>query len=388
MDVRLDYDDDEFEEDYEDDFEDEIYEGEVVEVAEEMPPEEPPQVAAAPPPSKKPKPGVKKGLIIVTVVILVIIASIVIFIFLPRAPTDIAINPQTGSDGLVLNAYISSDSATESSGKAKITIKFGIDEVYSNNNWKITGNSAAITIDYNEFVVDNGEYKIFVEYEGVSGEATYKIDWVLKYITLTNTDNVIVGGQPQFTLNVGVGGEDNAQPKDAEIRISSIANTSESLSITSGIGEWETPENALYSTTLTYAKSGNYTVSIDIENNAIKSSSNYASYTVEKKLLINAPPKAKYTIDDPPPGNEDGNIDLNEEIDFDGSSSEDEGDLEYYWLITLSSSAEKPGVMVHSDTNEKTTYTFSNPGYYGISLTVTDQHGEINTKSDTVAVLS
>ncbi len=377
MDVRLD-DEDEF---GEEDFEDDIMDAEVVDVEEELPPELPPEEPAELPPAaplpKAKRPGVKKALIVVAVIVLVIVASLVVFIYLPRAPSGITLQkPVETTDGLQLKAQISSDSATQSSGTAKITITFNGSTVYTNNNWKIKSNSAAITIPYNEFVMDNGEYTIFTEYEGVSDEITYEIKFVLKYVSINVYDNDFVGNQPQFTVGVGVSG-DNAKPlKDSEIMISSIKHVDGSPSITSGIGDWQQMAGlAEYTTTLDYQQSGNYTFIIDVENNDVKDSSDYASYSVEAIRLVNAPPKRPQIIweDD----NGDGEVIMGENVEFDGGNSVDDGELHYHWSIQRTQS--EPDQEVYAEDGAEIDYTFTQWGEHYIYLFVTDEHGQPNT---------
>ncbi len=387
MDVRLD-DEDEF---GEEDFEDDIIDAEVVDVEEELPPkephEEPAKIPPAAPPPKAKRPGVKKALIVIAVIVLVIVASLVVYIYMPRAPSGITLlNPKDTTEGLSLEVAISSDSATQSSGTAKITISFNGSTVYTNDNWKIKSNKAVITIPYDQFVMDNGVYTIFTEFEGVSDEVTYEIDFVLKHLLLTIIDNVFVGNQAQFTLNVGVSGEGDGVLKDSEIMISSIDHEDGIHSVTSGIGDWQDMAGlAEYTTTLYYQLSGNYTFTIDVENNDVKDSSDYASFSIETVKLINAPPVAKFLWDwDDNDG--DGEIDQGDEVTFFGDTSVDEGDLDYKWEITFSTSATSPGNVVWTDEGDETTYTFNNYGYYGITLLVTDQFGIFNSKNQKITV--
>jgi hypothetical protein len=287
-----------------------------------------------------------------------------------------------------LKAEISTDSATQSSGTAKITITFEGSTVYTNDKWKIKSNSAAITIPYDEFVVDNGEYTIFTEYEGVSDEITYEIDFVLTYVTITVYDNVFIVNQAQFTVSVGVSGE-NAEPlKDSEIMISSIEHEDGMHSITSGIGDWQEMAGlAEYVTTLDYQESGNYTFYIDVENNDVKDSSDYASYTIEAERLINAQPVSKFTWDDSAGGDGDGQIEKNENVEFDGGNSIDEGDLDYTWSISYSVSDTDPGAVVHTDEGEETSYDFNQFGIYAITLYVEDLHGRIHSETLVISTL-
>jgi hypothetical protein len=375
MDVRLD------EDDFgEEDFEDDIVDAEVVDVEEELPPELPPEepgeMPPAAPPPKPGRPGVKKALIVITVIVLVIVASLVVYIYLPRAPSGITLlNPEDTTEGLLLEAAISSDSATQSTGTAKITITFNGSTVYTNENWKIKSNKATITIPYDEFVMDNGDYTIFTEFEGVSDEISYEIDFVLKYVSINVYDNDFVGNQAQFTVSVGVSGDDAEPIKDSEIMISSIEHVGGSPSITAGIGDWQQMAGlAEYTTTLDYEQSGNYTFTIDVENNDVKDSSDYASYSVEAIRLINAPPKRPQILweDDG-----DGVVNINEQVRFDGSNSVDDGALNYHWSIIRTQS--EPDQEVYSADGAEIYFTFNQWGEHYIYLTVTDEHGQLNT---------
>ncbi|UCE38093.1 MAG: hypothetical protein JSW00_02310 [Thermoplasmata archaeon] len=296
----------------------------------------------------------------------------------------ITINSQETPDGLKLTAFISADKPSKISGQAKITITQSGSTVYTNNNWDIEDNTATITIPYNQFVVDNGDYNINVEFKGASDEITHSIDFVLKNVSITISDNIIVDEQPQFNLKIEVSGANSALPGDSEIRIASIEHEDGIHSITSGIGTWIPVEgNPEYEQIINYDVSGNYTITIDIKNNEVKDSSSYASYSADDKKLINAAPDSKFTWED-----EDGDntVSTGEEVDFDGGISIDDGDLVYHWTITYSTEPDEPGAIVHTDEDEQMTYTFSNIGYYGISLTVKDAHDEVDTHSIIIEV--
>ncbi len=373
MDVRIDL-GDEIEEE---DFEDEILDGELVDVEEELPSEvpleEPAQMPPVGPPPKAPKPGAKKPLMVVAIVIVVILAVIFVYIFLPRPPSSIALRREVTSDGLRLIAEISSDSATASSGTAKITITHNGLTVYENNNWKISSNSASKTIPWDEFVMDNGEYSILVEYEGVSDEIFYDIDFVLKNVAITVYDETLENG-PLFYLSVGVGGENNALPRDSEIRIASIEHEDGVHHVTTGINEWIDVTNiAQHEEILNYDLSGIYTITVDVKNNDVQDSSDYAEFSVETDLLINSLPDATLTWQD-----ESGNgvVNRGERVDFDGRNSDDDGDLIYNWSIIYTTP--EPDQEVYSDPDtDQTSFTFDSAGEYYVYLTVSDPHGQI-----------
>jgi hypothetical protein len=231
--------------------------------------------------------------------------------------------------------------------------------------------------------MDNGDYTIFTEFEGVSDEVTHEIDFVLKYVSINVYDNDFVGSQPRFTVSVGVSGDSDGVLKDSEIMITSIEHVDGSPSITSGIGDWQQMAGlAEYITTLDYQQSGNYTFIIDVENNDIKDSSDYASYSVEAIRLINAPPKRPQILWEDSSG--DGVVDVYENVEFDGSNSVDDGDLNYHWSIQRTQGGSD--TEVHSEDGEKINYSFQQWGEHYIYLFVTDEHGQLNTHSIVIDV--
>jgi hypothetical protein len=391
MDIRMDT------ESEEDAYEEGIMDDSAVEVVEE--PIVPDEQMRMPPGAPK-KPSRKKPLIIAAIVFLIIVFAFIGFIFIPRPPTDIDIIATESGDGhgMRLNALISSDSATESSGKASIKITYDGTEVYSNSNWKIDSNSDSITIPYSEFVMGNGVHNIEVEFEGVSDSEGYNVDFVI--------DDVDVAGEnaqldqnppylpPEFDLKVSVDTENDADPKNAEIKIVSIVHKEESYQITSGIGDWENLEGAQFTDTLEYQQSGNYTVTVEIRNGDVKNTAELYEEQYTGDIMINAVPKAVIETTEGD-GNEDDRVALTgttEErtIEFDATSSVDDsannGHLVIYeWFFEDTQQFEYGEVVEH-------TFNTRNPssdaqGKWTVSLTITDDgHGE-NGKTDTAFTL-
>ena len=128
MDIRMDT---ESEEPYE-----EVVDEALVEVAEE--PFIPDYEMQRAPPIAPKKKSRKKPLLFASIIFLVIVIFLIGWIFLPRAPSDLDLVAVDGADGhsMRLTALITSDSATESSGKAKVMISYDGAESYSNSNWE------------------------------------------------------------------------------------------------------------------------------------------------------------------------------------------------------------------------------------------------------------
>jgi hypothetical protein len=230
--------------------ESDLYEGEPVEVAEVSEVSEiadteiePQEIGSQPPPKKK---RVKTVLTIV-VIIMIILAVILAYIFIPKSPSNIEVFATESGDGhkLRLTLAIGSNSATESSGTAKISISFDGNEVYSNDNWKIDSNDEKKEIPYNEIVMANGIYTVEVEFEGVKDEITYEIDFVVEDISIDDEELVLnpiipttSNDQPEFTLRVIPETAGITKPKSTEIKVVDVIHENNVDRVTSGIDIW------------------------------------------------------------------------------------------------------------------------------------------------------
>jgi hypothetical protein len=339
---------------------------------------QPEGIPLSPPPEKRK--SRKKVLLTITIVVLVILAIIIIYIYFPRAPSDVEVIATESDDGhaLRLNALIASESATESSGKAKITISFEGKEVYSNEKWNIESNDEKITIPYNEFVSGNGIHAIEVEFQGVSGTTTYDVEFVIEDVTISvfNPNIPVTTKVPEFTLITNFELEANALPKDAEVQIVEIVHKDISYQVTSGIGEWESViGQGEYQQKVIYEESGNYTITVEIRNNDVKSDSEYYDFEVNEEFMINSIPIAKIVNND-----DDNVVTRGTTVTFYGTSSVDDSQdnhniILYDWWFEDTNEHEYGPEVDH-------TFNFVNPDpddnqYWTVMLTITDDgHGE------------
>jgi hypothetical protein len=374
--------------------ENEIYVDEPVEVAEVSEVDiRPKETGSQPPPIKKSR---AKTIIAVIVIVMIILAVILAYIFIPKAPTNIELFATESGDGnaLRLNAIVGSESATEVSGTAKISISFDGDEVYSNDNWKIDSNDEKKEIPYNEFAVANGIYTVNVEFEGVEDEATYELDFVVEDISIDDEALVLnpnipsISGQPEFTLRVILETAGIAKPKSTEIKIVEIIHEDNVNKVTSGIGEWEDVSGeGFFQDTFDYDESGNYTVTIGIKNTDLKSSSSFYEFERVDTFMINAQPKAEITTSEDP----DNSINRGDTVTFYSHESIDDSEnnnkiIEYKWYFTDTKQTEY-GIEVNHQFNILNTDPDEN-GMWMVTLTITDNGdgGEQKTHTDFVLI--
>jgi hypothetical protein len=355
---------------------------EEVEVVEEPMYQEPEPTPEPSPPPKKGL-GKKKILLTIVVVILVIIAAFAIYIFIPKAPTGITLHATESEDGhsLRLSASIASESATESSGEAKISISYEGEEVYNNNAWEINSNYDTIEIPYNEFVVENGFYDIDVEFQGVSDSATFEVKFVIEDASITTYNTKIndVTYQPEFTLRATFEFDVIALPKDADVKVAEVLHEDGIHEVTSGIDEWESVDGqGQYEDVIEYEESGNYTVTLEIRNNDVKSSSEYYDFEVEGPIMLNAIPIAKIVTEEGD-GNENHQVRRGTTVHFDGTFSIDDSDdnhniVIWDWFFEDTNQHEYDPEVDH-------TFNTLNPDperdSWMVTLTITDDgHGE------------
>jgi len=346
----------------------------------------------APPMAPKPKKRSKKPLLIASIIILIIVVGLIIAIWLPRPISDITLIVDESEDGtqLRLNGIASSESATEVSGTATITITYEGTEVYKNSNWKFDRNSENIEIPFNEFVMGNGDYLVKVELQGKTDEVTYEVDFVIEDATISAFNPIIdiVTYQPEFTYRVALdtdtSSNDDQLPKSADIKINEIEHENGVDEVPSGIGSWEDiTGDLLYQVELDYEESGNYTTSITVRNNHVKSTSEYYEIDVDGEFMINAAPIAKIETDD-----DDGEVSPGTTVHFDGRPTIDDGDniVEYEWYFEDSRTYQYGAEVDHTFWNPNT--TSGAEGWWSVKLKVTDNgHGEEGKTNEVVTLI-
>ncbi|UCF07306.1 MAG: hypothetical protein JSW28_06535 [Thermoplasmata archaeon] len=360
-------------------YDEEVMEGAIVEVVEE------PQVPAAQPtmaPPKAPKkPGRKKAIMAIAVVFLIVVVVLIAYIMIPQPPSSIDVTANEATDGHSLWLYlgISMRTATEASGEAKVTITYDGEPSYSNSNWKISSNAEQITIPYSDFVMGNGFHTIEVEFQGVSDTSTFEAKHVIEDAIIVADDEVIneATGQAKFTLRVNFDTKSNELPGDADMKVKAIEHEDGVHDVKDGIGTWESVTGQRqYEDDINYDESGNYTLTVTIRNNDVKSDSAYHEFDVENdEIMLNAVPIAKIETTEGD-GDENGQVSVGTTVHFDGRSTIDDGDNieEYDWFFEDTQSHSYGPEVDH-------TFNFVNPAAdrndWSVTLTVTDNgHGE------------
>jgi len=135
-----------------------------------------------------------------------------------------------------------------------------------------------------------------------------------------------------------------------------------------GDGDIFTTANAL--TSHTYDDVGSYNVTLTVQDDEAGTSTNVCTVTIDATGL---PPTALFTAD-PVSGTLDNEDDP---IDFDASTSTDNDELgasivNYSWTFDDGTPTQNTG-------NNTITHTFSDPGVYSVTLTVTDDEGQTDS---------
>ena len=165
-----------------DEFDDEVVEAITVEAIEVEPEIEPeadnlietePEVPPTPPPpkprsrkaQKEPRKGSKMKVIIVVVVL--VVAAVALAIMFMIEPTVNAINVHAAAqkDRLKIIVDLSTSGLSEITDDARLEIKYEGQSTYDGT-IKISGNGAILDLAYEDFLVGNGDYDIYVYYGG------------------------------------------------------------------------------------------------------------------------------------------------------------------------------------------------------------------------------
>jgi len=141
-----------------------------------------------------------------------------------------------------------------------------------------------------------------------------------------------------------------------------------------GSGTFATDGGSASTLTRSFSTAGTYNVSLRVIDNG------NASATVTHSITVgDTPPKPAFTFSPSPLAIQ------GQQVSFDGSSSTDDlGTItDYRWDLDGSGA-----FATDSGTNPKTTFTYSSPGQYKVSLRVTNDQGQTATVSQTVDVHS
>lgn len=116
--------------------------------------------------------------------ILLVIGGIIIGIVLSTLEDEAneinVLDIESTDNGIRIRAVAEPKGMGEVEGDGKLTIEFDGEEVYSDT-IRFVQDNADMTVEFNKFVVGNGEYTTTVSYGSESDSETYEIDWVIEY---------------------------------------------------------------------------------------------------------------------------------------------------------------------------------------------------------------
>jgi hypothetical protein len=300
-----------------------LEEVEAVEVIEDEP--LPPQ-RMPPSEAKKPSVWVKRILIGVVVIVLIIVALFG-FIYFRTEVSDISVSlDKSGPNDLEVTVLMGTTGSASIAGDADLDVIYNDNVVHSSKVSVSDGGTGYASIPYNSFVEGNGNYYVQVKYRGVSSPQTeYEVRYIAETLNITaEVGKVSAGGQLNLTVyafdkNGKIMDDD---PRGAEITIDEIKNLDNNNKITDG----ESPEDisdGYYSTSFPFSRSGDYSITVSLENTRAKIDSDYRTITETWIGRLNIIPIALAD-----PTYTDGT--LTYDVDFDASPSWNDGDIILY----------------------------------------------------------
>jgi hypothetical protein len=330
-----------------------VEEVEAVEIVED----EPPRPQRAPPAAiKKPNPWVKRILVLV-VVIVIILVGLWAFIYFGTRITDISVNlsedPSNYPDSIKATALVGTSGSASVAGKGNLEVRYDEDLVYSSKININDDGTGDVDVPYNSFIEGNGNYYFQVIYEGKdSPPAIYEVDYIVESLNIT-TEVGIVNNNGQLNVTVFMqdkkGKNMGSVPKGAQITFDEISLIGDSP-IVMDDGPEDVDESFLREV-FSYDQSGNYTISVTVENTRVKSDSEYHEVTETRDIIyFNIIPRASavYTYV--------GNPTLTSyTVEFDASSSFNDGTITLYkWDFNQDNDFDDADEQTTSPTVQKT----------------------------------
>jgi hypothetical protein len=295
---------------------------EVIEEEEPLPPQRMPPSEA-----KKPSMWVKRVLIAVVVIVLIIVALFG-FIYFRTSVSDLNVSLiKSDPNDLEVTVLVGTTGSASIAGDADLEITLNDVVVHSSKVSIDDGGNGYASIPYNSFVEENGYYYARVKYQGVtSPEAEYEVKYIVESLNITtDVGAVSSGGQLNLTVfafdkNGKIMDDD---PRGAEITIEEIKNLDNNNVLASN----EPPEDlteGFYKANFPFSRSGNYSITVSVENFRAKSDSDYRIVTETWTGRLNIIPVAKANVFNA------GEDPLTYDVDFDASPSWNDGDIILY----------------------------------------------------------
>ncbi len=312
------------------------------ELEQELPPSEPTPVAASVP---RPPGGrsLKKAFIIIVVGVLIISAGVFAYVLLPKdVSLSTTISPTGLDDGIHVTTYVSADTLSEMSGSGNVKVSF-IDGTVKQETYTGTvsfgSNRGDVTIDYMDFVVQNGDYEIEVIFEGATSTNLHTVQYLIETVNVTLFDSLYADHdmnsatidepvmKAQFTSSTA---SPTALPMGTTITIDSIVYQDGFTTIPPVVNDLRlTSSNMNFVQNYQYTNSGDYTITVSIENQHIKLDSPMKTVT---ESFVLSPDSSYYVMLDVTPQVALANGDT---VTFDATGSMDDtigNDIEEYFF--------------------------------------------------------
>jgi hypothetical protein len=258
-------------------------------------------------------------------------------------------------DGIEIEAEIVPAADTELEGSASLKIRYEGETQYSGS-LKIASNSVSTTVNYNQFVVGNGDYTVKVSFGGKEGTEIYSLDFVTEDMDVFIDFNETYDAQTQTWIKTGrtvVDVEAGTAEMDVSIRClnrerGTTRDTPRDLSleieysVDGASGEYREDVEGTFTDELgnpiwdfvfilPYIGWGWNTINITITNWLVKEDSPYREVTQEVEQLIDAYPIAiaDDNIQDTISTRTGSTL-----IDLDGTASRDDHEIiMYQWIF-------------------------------------------------------
>ncbi|MCD6384101.1 MAG: hypothetical protein J7L88_06540 [Thermoplasmata archaeon] len=345
-----------------------------------------------------------KNMIVLLVVIGIIVASIMVVLLWGRGeikdihmskPLHTDFDADGVNDGISFSVFATAPGVQKVSGGGKYTIYYQGNKVYSGDFKFIEGrDTAEVKVRYERFVEGNGQYTVEVSAGGRKTSDTVNVGFVVEALN-SSVSVVYDGSSYKIRVLVIPVKEDGSNLQDTPIK-SSVRFTVKDPRGNPEIYTVEKrsfPGGVYVSHNFNITEKGNYTFKIEWTNGAVMESSQWKSVESFRKQYIDRPPKAVLNV----PSHISLGADLSETVTLDGSSSTDDGTITMYsfsvvgpgtdWSYWESQGMESDGEDNDKDgeTDEageapdaqfdgKTTFTFTAPGEYTITLYVQDDN--------------
>jgi hypothetical protein len=328
----------------------------------------------------------------VLIVVAILIIAFYYVVINPQGVMDIYPDDPIDNDdetGIKIQATIAMKGTSKAEGSGDLKIELNGKTTYSSK-ISVKNGIAYKNLKYSEFVEGNGDYEIYISFDGVKKkfDSPYSVNWVVEKLdvaldrmTFSESENITKSDDPFFHVNIKLQKKHGRQltdfrPYDVDLE---LFYEDEQSSFETSTYKFEKKGVASILKSFEYDQAGNITAKVSINSEYVKSSSDYYSITYENTSLINSPPSASGILTN---GNSQNEIFLPilanyAEAEFDASNSFDpDGEIvKYQWEFDDDESDDNLLVT----TIPYASHRYTKLGTYNVILTVTDKyHRDMN----------